>query len=141
MTIQYEVVIWTIINFTLLFAVLYFLLFKPMLKLMDARRDKIERGKAKRDRLSALALEAEEERKKAAEDAARQKKERAAKEYSDAEKQCEEQKLSAEAEAKMLFSSKCDELLKEEAEITASLTEAMPALSKAVAKKLTEKGL
>jgi len=41
----------------------------------------------------------------------------------------------------MLFSAKCDELLKEENEITASLTGALPALSEAVAKKLMEKGL
>jgi len=141
MTIQYEVVIWTVINFVLLFGVLYFLLFKPTLKTMDSRREKIERGKAKREELSALASEAEQKRKTAAESAARLRRERAEKEYEDAARNCEEQRLSAEAESKMLFSAKCDELLKEENEITASLTGALPALSEAVAKKLMEKGL
>lgn len=141
MTIQYEVVIWTIINFALLFAVLYFLLFKPMLKVMDERRAKIERGLKRREELSAMALAAEEKRRSDAERSARLAKEKAAAEYEEAAKQCEEQRLSSEAESKMLFSEKCNELTKEEAEINASLKEAMSVLSVAVARKLTEKGL
>lgn len=141
MTIQYEVVIWTVINFALLFAVLYFLLFKPMLKVMDERQSKIERGRRRREELSAVALATEEKMKADAELSARLAKDKAVAEYEEAVKQCEEQRLSAEAESKMLFSEKCSELSKEEDEINASLTEAMSALSKAVAKKLTEKGL
>ena len=68
-------------------------------------------------------------------------KEKSVAEFEEAVKQCEEQRLSAEAESKMLFSEKCNELSKEEDKISASLTEAMSDLSKAVARKLTEKGL
>lgn len=141
MTIQYEVVIWTVINFALLFAVLYFLLFKPMLKVMDERRDKIERGRKRREELSAITLATEQKMKADAELSAKLAKEKSVAEFEEAVKQCEEQRLSAEAESKMLFSEKCNELSKEEDKISASLTEAMSDLSKAVARKLTEKGL
>lgn len=141
MTIQYEVVIWTLINFALLCAVLHFLLFKPMLKTMDARQSKIDRGRAKLQKAKETAELAAKAQAAATEAAEREMRARAAAEYSEAAKQCEEQRLSAEAESKMLFSQKCSELAEEEERITATLTAAVPTLSKAIAKKLTEKGL
>ncbi|MBQ0109644.1 MAG: hypothetical protein KBS44_05140, partial [Clostridiales bacterium] len=45
MSIQLNVVIWTVINFCLLMLVLNFLLFKPLLAFMDKRNAKIENAK------------------------------------------------------------------------------------------------
>ena len=48
MTIQISVTIWTIICFVLLMLILHNLLFKPLLRVMDARREKIENAAAKK---------------------------------------------------------------------------------------------
>ena len=48
MTIQISVTIWTIICFVLLMLILHNLLFKPVLRVMDARREKIEKAAAKK---------------------------------------------------------------------------------------------
>lgn len=56
MSIQISVVIWTIICFILLMIILNNLLFKPVLEIMDKRREKIAAAKAKkaeRDRITA----------------------------------------------------------------------------------------
>ena len=48
MTIQISIVVWTIICFLLLMLILKNLLFKPLLTLMDKRRERIERAQAKK---------------------------------------------------------------------------------------------
>ena len=48
MNIQLSVVLWTIICFVLLMLILHNLLFKPVLKVLDARREKIENVAAKK---------------------------------------------------------------------------------------------
>lgn len=48
MTIQLSVTIWTIICFVLLMLILHFLLFKPVLKVMDERRARIEKAREKK---------------------------------------------------------------------------------------------
>ena len=56
MTIQLLVTIWTIICFVLLMLILHFLLFKPVLKVMDERRARIEKAaqkKAENERLES----------------------------------------------------------------------------------------
>ena len=56
MTIQLSVTIWTIICFVLLMLILHFLLFKPILKVMDERRARIEKAakrKAENERLES----------------------------------------------------------------------------------------
>lgn len=56
MTIQLSVTIWTIICFVLLMLILHFLLFKPILKVMDERRARIEKAmqkKAENERLKS----------------------------------------------------------------------------------------
>lgn len=49
MTVQLSVTVWTVICFILLMLILHNLLFKPVLKVMDARRDRISRAKQKRE--------------------------------------------------------------------------------------------
>ena len=141
MTIQYEVVIWTIINFVLLYLVLNYLLFKPMLKVIDLRNAKIQNGKQRIADIEAESAQAEKAAATAAAANARQRQEAAAQEYDEAVKQCEEQRLSEEAASKMLFSARCDELKAEEERILASLIAGTPELAETVARKLTEKGL
>jgi len=59
-TIQVSVLIWTIICFCLMMLILNRFLFKPLLAVMDARRDKIEQARAKKaaDERTAAELEA-----------------------------------------------------------------------------------
>ena len=49
MNIQVSVVLWTIICFVLLMLILHNLLFKPVLKVLDARREKIANAAAKKE--------------------------------------------------------------------------------------------
>lgn len=48
MTIQLSVTVWTVICFILLMVILHHLLFKPVLKMMDHRRDRVEKARKKK---------------------------------------------------------------------------------------------
>ena len=68
MTIQLSVTIWTIICFVLLMLILHFLLFKPVLKVMDDRRMHIQKAaqrKAENERLESEYASMLSEQKKA----------------------------------------------------------------------------
>ena len=72
MTVQISITLWTIICFVLLMVILHNLLFKPVLRVMDARREKIENATAKkaeweRTEQEHAAMLAEMEEKAAAE--------------------------------------------------------------------------
>ena len=86
MTLQPSLIIWTVICFGVLMLVLNFLLFKPLLSHMDARREKLERARAK-----AGELEAAREEKRAALDAERE----AAKKEREKENRAEAERLKA----------------------------------------------
>ena len=57
MNIQISVTLWTIICFVVLMLILNNLLFKPVLRVMDARREKIEGAAAKKARWDAAEQE------------------------------------------------------------------------------------
>ncbi len=57
MNIQFSVVIWTVICFLLMMVVLKFLLFKPVLELLDNRKKKIAAAQAKKDEIRLLEEE------------------------------------------------------------------------------------
>lgn len=59
MNIQISVAIWTVICFVLLMVILRNLLFKPVLKVMDDRKKRIEKATAKKEQL--LTQQAEHE--------------------------------------------------------------------------------
>ena len=68
MTIQLSVTIWTIICFVFLMLILHFLLFKPVLKVMDDRRMHIQKAaqrKAENERLESEYASMLSEQKKA----------------------------------------------------------------------------
>ncbi|MBQ8894659.1 MAG: hypothetical protein IJ043_09685 [Clostridia bacterium] len=79
MTIQISVTIWTIICFILLMLILHHLLFKPVLGVMDKRRERIENAAAKKAEHQRLAEEYEAalQEQKVAAQAARKKQAKA----------------------------------------------------------------
>lgn len=52
MNIQLSVTVWTVICFVALMLILHNLLFKPVLRVMDERRERIDRAKGKREELN-----------------------------------------------------------------------------------------
>ena len=59
MTIQLPVLLWTIICFVGAMLILHHLLFKPVLRVMDARRERIEAAAGKKAEYERLAAESE----------------------------------------------------------------------------------
>lgn len=59
MNIQLPVVIWTVICFLILMLVLKFLLFKPLLEIMDKRKERTARAEEKKAQLESLKSEHE----------------------------------------------------------------------------------
>lgn len=59
MSIQISVVIWTVICFLLLMVILRNLLFKPVLEVMDKRRERVEKAREKQAEIQKLSLEIE----------------------------------------------------------------------------------
>ncbi len=59
MNIQLSVIVWTVICFLLLMVILKNLLFAPVLKVLDSRREKIEAAKKKKADIEKLTAENE----------------------------------------------------------------------------------
>ena len=59
MTIQLSVTVWTVLCFCLLMLILHHLLFKPVLRTIDARKERIARANAKKAALEKQAAENE----------------------------------------------------------------------------------
>ena len=59
MNIQLSVSIWTVICFVLLMIILRNLLFKPVLRIMDERRERVLKAKQKQDQLEKMTIEYE----------------------------------------------------------------------------------
>lgn len=62
MNIQLSVLIWTVICFLLLMLILHFFLFKPVLKVLDERKARIQKAQEKSETISALQQEHEQRR-------------------------------------------------------------------------------
>ena len=80
MNIQPSVMVWTVICFLLLTVILKKLLFAPVLKIMDERREKIEAAANKKEAMEKLILEhniqAEKQKELAAEKKRKETKQR-----------------------------------------------------------------
>ncbi len=63
MSIQLSVIIWTVICFLLLMLILHNWLFKPVLEVMEKRRNRIEKAKEKQLEVQRLSQEHEEKHK------------------------------------------------------------------------------
>lgn len=57
MTIQLPVLVWTVVCFVGVMLILHHLLFKPVLRVMDARRERIEKAAGKKAEYEKLATE------------------------------------------------------------------------------------
>lgn len=62
MSIKISDIIWTIICFGLFTLVINLLLLKPMLRFMDARKERLEKARARKAELDGLMAEADEKR-------------------------------------------------------------------------------
>ncbi len=140
MNIQIDVLIWTVINFCLLYAVLRFLLFKPMLETMDKRNAKISAAKKRR----AEATEAYEAEVEAAErariDAIARRREMESEELRRVAEECAEQRANAEAERRMFVSQRVSELEAEEETLCALAGDRMEELSSRLVNRILNKG-
>lgn len=141
MTVQLPVVIWTVVNFLILFAVLHFLLFKPMLKTMDARGEKVRHGREIEARRRA-AVQAEEE-ELVAFFAKRETllEQKTADGITLAKEQCRYLCENAQADHDRRVAQERAALVQEEEELKKKLDDALPTLSDAAVKRLLEKGL
>ncbi len=140
MNIQIDVLIWTVINFCLLYAVLRFLLFKPMLANMDKRNTKIAEAKKRRDDAESAREKAKTEREKARIDAAAQRRAEEQEELRRVAEDCAEQRANAEAERRMFVSQRISELEAEEKELCALASKQMDALSDRLVNRILNKG-
>ena len=136
MSIQPSVLIWTIICLVLLMLVLSKLLFKPLLAVMDARRDKIERARAAREEALLRKTEAEQNALTERRDAEKRAAQTAAAMLEDAHARCR-------GEAETLRHAQEDALAEEKAalsseshEIVASLEPRLDIVAGAFAEKL-----
>jgi F-type H+-transporting ATPase subunit b len=58
--INFQAIIFQMINFTIVFVILYFVALKPILKILDSRSEKIKKGLEDSNRYSFLVKESEE---------------------------------------------------------------------------------
>ncbi|MCB0047113.1 MAG: F0F1 ATP synthase subunit B [Caldilineaceae bacterium] len=88
-----------IINFVLLMVILRLVLYEPVLKMLDQRKERIAQSMKDAERASAAAQEAEQEKAKILEGARREAQEIRAQATRDAEKAAQEVRSRAEADA------------------------------------------
>ncbi len=69
MNIQPSIIVWTVICFVLLMLILRNWLFVPVLKVLDARKQRIDSARFKKERREEIAAEYEQERKAQASEA------------------------------------------------------------------------
>ncbi len=102
LTIQPSVFIWTVICFCLLMLILNRLLFRPMLRFMDERQEKVNRAAAKKEENRSLLAEAEaaleERERKNADLTAANEQERIAAAQKEADQRLEQARRESERE-------------------------------------------
>lgn len=140
MNIQIDVLIWTVINFCLLYAVLRFLLFKPMLEFMDKRNDKISSAKKRRADAETAREAALASREQARLDAITKQRKDEEEELRRVAEECAEQRANAEAERRMFVSQRVSELESEEKALCSLADERMEALTDRLVNRIINKG-
>ena len=88
-----------ILNFFLLLGILWFLLYKPILRVLDQRRERIEQSMKDTERASAAAQEAEADKARVIDDARRDAQEIRAQATRDQERIAQDIRSRAEQEA------------------------------------------
>ena len=140
MTLEPSVVFWTILNFAVLALVLERFLFRPLLRFMDERKARTEAGIAA-GREAQAELDAEQARLRE-EAAALSASQQQLTEQAAAQAQEERTLLlaQAEAESNAAYDAALEQLRRDETALSAELDAALPILSAALVRKLTERG-
>jgi F-type H+-transporting ATPase subunit b len=115
-----------IVNFLLLMVILRMVLYRPVLNMLDARKERIALSMRDAERASAAAQEAEQEKAKVLDGARREAQEIRAQANRDAEKIAQEVRSRAESEAS-------DIRMKAQAEAQAQLDAALADANKQIA--------
>ncbi len=139
MNIQIDLVIWTVINFCLLYFVLKYLLFKPMLANMDKRNEKIESARLRREQKEQQREVAKAEHETRLAEAKAARRERETEQLRRIEEDCAELKSNAEAERRMLISDRQNELSHEKDELCALAESRMDTLKTRLAARFLAK--
>ncbi len=137
MTIQPSVLIWTVICFCILMLILNNLLFKPMLKIIDERREKIVKARQKKAEIDLSKAEYEEALAKRREDFMKSEAERAENTIAVAKKNAEEMIRSAENESKKRLELAKLDIEFEKKELSEKLDENVDVLAKSFISRLT----
>src|SRR5512136_3102088 len=106
-----------LVNFTLLAALLYLLLYKPVLRMLSQRQERIKRSMADVDAARDAAAKAQQEYDRKIAEAQRAAQERIARAAQDAEKVGTEIKAAAQAEAEAIRQKAREEAEEERARI------------------------
>jgi len=137
MNIQISVVIWTVICFIVLMLILRNLLFVPVLKIMDERRSRIEKAKAKKSEQKKALKEHEKELLLKKEEYIKAQKEQAQKTIE--EIQSEGKKQLEDAKNKRLSDTAYyrDNISKEHEQIVIAASKEMENIAQILAKNIT----
>ena len=117
MTVQLPVLLWTVICFGALILILYFLLFKPMLSLMDRREERISRANEREEENRRALAEAQQALERFREEEKAHIDALSAKALSDAKTDADRLTADAAKENAALTERRREELKQESAEI------------------------
>lgn len=136
MTIQPSILIWTLICFALLMLILDRLLFRPMLSFMDARNERIEAARLKKETDEQARAAAEAELAVRREQVVLRRAEIAKTEIAEARVRAKRMTAKADAEREARIEACRTELTVRSRELDAGLEAGLDRLAKAFADKL-----
>lgn len=136
MTIQLSVLIWTIICFCLLMLILNKLLFKPLLSVMDARQEKIDKAREKKESHARLYAQAEKDMEEHRALQEKQWAENAAAEVASARSSAQAQLEEAQKQSEQELEAYRQALASESAELKLKLDAGVEALASTFADRL-----
>ena len=140
MNISLPDILWTIICFLLFAFMLNGLLIKPVLKLMDERKEKVARAHARMEELEKARKEAEERALAEAEEAARRMAEREALAASEAEKAAKARIGELESELRIREEATLERIREESVQTDARISSALDGMVEAFTEKLMKGG-
>lgn len=136
MTIQLSVLIWTIICFCLLMLILNKLLFKPLLSVMDARQEKIDKAREKKESHARLYAQAEKDMEEHRALQEKQWADNAAAEVASARSSAQAQLEEAQKQSEQELEAYRQALASESAELKSKLDAGVEALASTFADRL-----
>ena len=139
--IETKVLIWQIINFGILFAALWYLLYKPLRKIMRERERKISESLAEAEKLEAKSKQLESDLREKMMSQRKDMEEMHQKLLQQQEKLRKEMNAKAEAETRKIVEESRQLITEEKAQMIASLEGEVKLLAVALASKILGKKL